>query len=494
MVKKMAKGTVFLMIAEVIFLGGGYLIHFGLARMMDPIEYGIYGIILALLSIIIIFLENGVPQSVSKNVAAGKDFQTIKMEGMKAQAFFLIIIFAIYFLSAPFLAEILGDQGLTPYIQLSALILPIRAIYLVFQGLLDGKREFKKHAGLRTSYSLSKMSFVLILVYLGLGIIGVIIGFIIASFIVLVMGSYFIIHIKEHKRVSKISWKELAIFSLPVILFSIMYTTLISVDVLFVKALIVAGEQTGYYTSSRLMASLPFYIFAALSFTLLPSIARSKAEKNLAQTREYISNSLRYYAMIIFPLIVFVIATAPNLLVFLFTPQYIAAGTSLRILSPGIAFLTGFYIMSFVLIGGGKQKTPMYILIGLVPLHAALNLILIPSMGIEGAALSTMVVGLIGLIVISIIVFKEFKTLMSPKSLANIAIGSGLVFIISMLLALQGFLLILLGISLFFAYIGFLYLIKEIKKEDIDIIKNVLTTFTRSKGRLSNEGYKRRRL
>ena len=57
---KLAKGTFFLMISQIIFLGSGYIIHFGLARIVSPAEYGRFGIILSLLMISQIFLNMGI--------------------------------------------------------------------------------------------------------------------------------------------------------------------------------------------------------------------------------------------------------------------------------------------------------------------------------------------------------------------------------------------------------------------------------------------------
>jgi stage V sporulation protein B len=474
MVKKMAKGTAFLMIGEAIFIVTGYLVHFGLTRLMEPEVYGIFGVILSLLAIVQIFLQNGIPQAVSRFTAAGRNIISVKNEGIKAQILFTLVIFTVYFLSAPQIAALLGDRDLTPYIRLSALILPIRAIYMVLQGLLDGTREFKKHAVLRGAYSLTKMFSVLALVYLGFGIGGVIFGYIFASALVLALGWPVVHRLKWKEEGTKATWKELAMFSLPVIIFSIMFTAVLNLDILFVKSLIEAGEQTGFYSSSWMLGRLPFFIFLALSFTLIPSIARSQAEKDIDQTRSYISTSMRYYAMSIAPLALFVMATSSNLLSFLFTPEYQVAGNSLRILIFGVAFLAGFYILSFVCIGGGKPKIPMYIVLGLVPLTASLCLIFIPYIGIEGAAISTTITGMIGLTVISIIVFKEYKALIPLKSFIKIMMGSGIIYLISILLALEGFLLLFSGVVLFLVYLGFLYMIKEIKKEDIDIVKNVL--------------------
>jgi PST family polysaccharide transporter len=401
MTGKMAKGTFWLMVAMIVFMVSGYAIHFGLARVVTPEEYGIYGIVLSILAITQIFLENGVLQSVSKFVAEGRDIKEVRKAGIKTQLLFLSIIFPVYFFSAPFIAKLLGDPSLTIYIRLSSFLIPMRAIHVVQLGLLEGTKEFGKDAGIRAFYDIIRVAAVFLFVYLGFKIIGVIYGFILASMCILIIGWYYVKNLRTQGE-KKLKWRDIASFSLPIIVFAVVYTAIMNIDILFVKSLITGSEYTGYYTSAWAIARVPFYIFSALFFTIVPSISRSRAEDNLEQTQDYISHSLRYYSMIVIPIAFLTLATAPALLSFLFTPEYGVAGDTLRILIFGMSFFAAFIIMSMILIGAGKPFIPMVIGIILLPIDVILSYIFVLTWGPNGAALSLAIVALIGMCIVAV--------------------------------------------------------------------------------------------
>ena len=156
----MARGTIFLMVAQTIFLVGGYIIHFGLARMISVSAYGVFGVVISILNIMRIFLQNGVTQSVTKFVSEGRDINIVKKESMKIQIIFILLTFTVYFFSAPYLARILGDSDLTYYLRLSSLILPISAITIVYMGLINGVRQFKNYAFAEIFYNILRVMFV----------------------------------------------------------------------------------------------------------------------------------------------------------------------------------------------------------------------------------------------------------------------------------------------------------------------------------------------
>ena len=112
----MAKGTLYFMIAQVIFLMSGYVIHFGVARMITPEEYGRLGVILAILMMTQIFLQKGIPDAVVKYISEGRDSRIVKKKALKVQLI-LSFIFTIVLISiAPIISNLLNDNELTNYI------------------------------------------------------------------------------------------------------------------------------------------------------------------------------------------------------------------------------------------------------------------------------------------------------------------------------------------------------------------------------------------
>jgi len=92
MPKSMAKGAAYLTVATIVFMLTGYAVHFGLARLLGPAMYGIYGVVLSLISITNIILTAGISQAVSKYISAGENAEIVKRTGLKIQAVFALLI------------------------------------------------------------------------------------------------------------------------------------------------------------------------------------------------------------------------------------------------------------------------------------------------------------------------------------------------------------------------------------------------------------------
>jgi len=136
--------------------------------------------------------------------------------------------------------------------------------------------------------------------------------------------------------------------------------------------------------------------------------------------------------------------------------------------------LTIFSLLSSVIAGSGKPKIPMIIIIISTIVSLMLNIFLVPLYGLNGAAIATTAACLLGLIISGFLVFKKFNALMDLKSFLKILVGSLIISFLGKIWASEGFLLIAEYIVLFLIYFAALFLFKEIKKTDIEIIKNII--------------------
>lgn len=483
--KVMGKGTVYLMFAQIIFLVSGYAIHFSLGRFLGPKEYGIFGVIITLLNIIDVFLIRGIRDTIPKFISQNKAYYgSIKKKSLIFQTFLSLSFVSIYFCLAEYLAIILNDITLTKYIRLSAFIIPFLCVYVVYIGILTGLREFKLQACSTIFRSTSKWIFVVILVWIGMGVTGGILGYIFASILALI----FIIFLhnkfaKANKTQDKLDFsiKRLISFAIPLVIFSGALTLLMNLDLLFVKALTESNIQTGFYTSALAISRAPYYVFFALSFTLLPSISKSTSTNNLPQTQEYISKSLRYLLMLILPLAFFVSGSAGEVIKLTYSSVYISAASPLSILIFGITFITIFYILATIITGSGNPRVSMAMALSLVPIDIALNLLLIPEYGLEGAATATTITCLIGLIIGAIYVKMKFGMLMCGISFSKILIGSSVLFIIPQFFIVSGLLFIVYAIGMFGVYFLILLAFKELKEEDKEFISRMLPDSIRNR-------------
>src|SRR5258706_13148903 len=106
----LAHGAIYLTFSSVIFLISGYVINIWLGRYLGAEIFGIFGIIISLVTVINLTQTAGLPQAVSKYIASHAE----KTEAIYKAGFFLQIISTgvvsvLFFLFSSMLANLFKD-------------------------------------------------------------------------------------------------------------------------------------------------------------------------------------------------------------------------------------------------------------------------------------------------------------------------------------------------------------------------------------------------
>jgi stage V sporulation protein B len=470
----MGRGTLYLMAANGIFLVSGYIIHFGLGRYLGPEAYGLFGVVLYLMTTVNLFLTSGFPQSASKYIAEDNArLGSIMSHSFKIQGLLSLVIFAVYLGLAGVIANLLNDADLVPYIRISAFVIPAYAIFSIYSaGYLNGLRQFGMQAKTLIGTSIAKIVGVIALVWVGLSVNGAILGYLFGVLIGLLLAWKYLRPIERGNK--DFEWAKLIKFGIPATLFAVMLLLLMSIDLFAVKAITVGDIDAGLYTSATTIARLPYFLFAGLALTLLPSISRSTAIGDVKLTSTYISQSLRYMLILLIPGILIISATSAGLITLVYSSRYIEAAQPLSVLVFGLGLIAVFNVLCNMIIGSGKPSLALGIAFPLVLIDIALNIALIPRYGLLGAAIATTVTGFIGMVAAAAYVLWRFKTLVPAKSLLKICVASAVIYAIAINISLSPFLLPLLYIGLFTLYLGLLVVMKELKKEDAETFKRII--------------------
>ena len=471
----LGRGTLYFTIAQVMFLASGYVIHAGLGRILGPASYGIFGVVIYLVSLPQNLLNTGIPLAASKYIAEDNSrAKTVMHKTTKLQLVSSLIVFWVYFLLAGAFSNLLKSPSLCNYIKISAFIIPVSAFYSLYTNFLNGFRWYDKQALVLIISSMTKVIGVFMLVLLGLRLYGAILGYLMGPLAGLTVGWYFLKG-KERKNKNRFRYKKIINFAIPVIVFSITINFLISADLFFVKAILMDNIQAGYYTAASMLSRVPFYIFSVLGSALFPAISRSTALRDIEQTQNYIINSIRYLLMFLIPTIVVFSATSNNLINLCYSLKYLPASTSLSILFLGFGFFTVFSIFANIITASGKPKTAMLAVFLLLPICIILNTILIPRYHLEGAALATTITSFLGSCITGGYVFIYFKVLINKVSLAKICGVSIIIYFMAILCGSASPLLLpLLYVMLLLVYFIMLFLIKELRREDLKTFKKII--------------------
>jgi stage V sporulation protein B len=474
MKKVMGVGTVYLMFAKVIFVIANYGVHIGLARYLGPESYGIFGILMSLYLINSVFLNNGIPKAVSKIMAESrkKAFALFRV-AIKLQ-FILSLFFAIGFiLFAPLIALILKDNSLIHYIMfLGIMVIPISITSLYTEGYFNGLRMFKHQALVQSTHSILRVILVFLFVFFGFKIWGALFGYFLSVTLSVVMCRLMVK--KKDIIKTKINSKPIIKFALPLTIASLAFTLMRNVNVLFIKSLLGENILVGLYTAAATLSSAPYMIFTALPLALMPSISMSVAAKSINLTRRYISESLRYMLLFLLPITVIVAATSKELITLFYSSTYASAAPVLSILIFSSIFLSLFATLVAVIVGSGKPKLYLIIILISIILLSILNIIAIPIFGIAGAAIALSLTSLLALSSLAVYIYLKYKVLIKIKSFIRILIASIIIFIITYFWHYSGILLLISYAVLMIIYFVMLFVMREINQEDFDLFKRSL--------------------
>jgi stage V sporulation protein B len=463
------KGTMLLSLSSLVMLFSGYAIHIGLGRFLGPDQYGDYGVVIALWSCVNLVLTTGLPQAVSQSIASNeKQSESVLKSALILQAIALVSITVVYYFMAEPLAKLLNDISLKPLIQLTAFIFPLNAIYSLFLGYYNGLHAFKKQAIIDIVYGLSKVIFILSLVFI-FKLNGAIFGFIIAALCATLVSFHFPKNVDYY-----FSFKKLIIFSIPLIGFTIFLTLYQTLDLLFVKAFIHDGQAAGYYTASQNIAKIPLYVLSALAGIVFPSIAKNISEKREDKNKRLIQQSTRFILALLLPMVILLAATSYNLVSLLYSNEYLPAGSSLSVLVFGIGFLTIFTIQSNIISGAGLPWLA-FVISGIgIAVTTITCIVLIPKFALQGAALGTTFGSFVATVLSSGFIYYRFNTLVPIKDVLKIILATCIVGFIAMVIPIPSLVLPIWYIILFAVYLFILWKCKEITSEDIALVKAVL--------------------
>lgn len=476
------KSVFWLTVAEIIYNLSGYIIHSGVGRILGPAEYGRYGLVVTLTTMVVVLIGNGIPTAMTKYLS--EFFETnpgmilaIKKQALRAQLILMGAVTIIFFLAAPLISMALKDTSLIPLFRISAFIIPAFAAASFYFYYYTGIHKFNLQAGLKITRSLARIIFIIGLAYF-FKVSGSVAGYIVAPLLV-----FLVAWLIDKLQVSReyfgatnesFDWRKLLSYAWPITLFMLFYEILISLDLYFVKAIMQSDYLTGIYNGSLTIGRIPYYLFYALTIVLLPTISQTTSQNNTSETRKIISQSLRFMIILLLPVIVLMFVYATPIVNLFYGSEYLDAVLPMQVLILGMGFLTIFYVMSFVFSGAGLVKLPMYIALSGMILNAGLNYILIKMYGIIGSAAATSITSVIIVLILLFFIHRHFQGLIKFFNFAKMLAAAVAMYAVSLFLPAQNLMFLFWSIILTAIYFTILYILQEIKKEDLDLLKKLI--------------------
>ena len=498
MANKLVRGSLIILIGNIIFRIGGYIYRFLMAILLGPTAYGILGITLPFQGIFQTLSAGGLPPAIAKYVA---EYEAVDEKDMARQTIytalkimvFLGLFFGVLmiFVVAPYLAYgYLGKPEALIPLQIVGLITPFSVIVGAFRGAFQGVYKMEYIVYTRAVEQLGMILFATAFVLIGLSTVGALWGTVL-GYSLSVVAAVYIFKYHMGKLIPKASddfvftrRDELKLagtlvkFSIPVIITAIAEMLIYNICTI-VMGKFLTFDDIGFFAAADPIARLPLIIYVSIATTILPASSEAFKLKDIDMLQKYVSEAYKFSLLFVVPMCVgLALFAAPTLRVLYFkNPAYVAGASALAILSLGMTFYSIFAISTSIVQGIGNPRIPMYILVGGAIVTGILNWVMVPTLGIAGGALATSVACFLMMVPCVYFVFRLTKTKAPVGSIAKILIASAIMGAVAYIIP-KTTLFLFPGIFLcIVVYFFALILVKFFQKDDIASLRAFSSKF-----------------
>ena len=361
-----------------------------IARLLGPEKQGQYTLIILLPTILYTFLNSGISISTVYFVGIKKySDQEIYFTNLffsLALSFFSMVIglLVTVFFSDYFFANI--PIQLLLY---ALLIVPMIYLQKILQSFLHSKEDFLNLNFVVILNQLGLLFFSLLFVwYLNLSVLGAVISFACTQLLMVIV-SYSIIQKKYEFGFSLTSslpyLKDSLIFGLKGHISNILTFLSYRIDV-FLIAYLLDDLSVGIYSIAVLLVERIWLIPQAVSSVLFARVSNLKTEIEKTNFTAFASRNALFLTFLSGSVLALI---SPWLIQFLFGNEFNGSVIPFLYMIPGVVLFALSKILANDFVGRGRPEINSFIAFFVAILNIILNILLIPSFGIKGAAITT---------------------------------------------------------------------------------------------------------
>jgi len=365
-----------------------------MARFLGPEGLGLFSMVTMIAGIITLIAGLGFNSAIIKYTAQHKDdrnkLSAIVSSGIVTMAILGVFASIALFVLTNTLADVFNMPSLSFLLKIYAGVFPFSLIFGVLLALFNGLREMKHLTFIDILNKIMIFSFTLILLFLGFGVIGALIGDMLALFIVVIIAATTMKKFVNFKIYDfKGNTKMLTAFGSRMMGANSINLIQNQADSLLIGYFLTASDL-GYYTAAVSLSRFFWRVPLSIQMITYPATSEYWAKGKYDSLNKMIDKSMKYSACILLPVGLAVWFFAKDIVTFLFGNRFIYAVLPLQIL------LIGTVIRGSIAqpIGGSlaaidRPDLNLKISAFMMAINAALNIILIPQIGIVGAAIAT---------------------------------------------------------------------------------------------------------
>jgi len=375
--------------------------------------------------------------------------------------------------------------GTTEY----SILIILSCLEAFFINLITSYKSGLSALGLFGKMALSTIVYIVIsrgiaigLALLDFGILGVVIGYVIGSFVGAIAAISFV-RGKFPNPENKFPAKPLILFSFPLFLSSLFSFIISQVDVVIIASMTSDYGIVGVYSIAVKSLLALNIVWLPIMITIFPLISSKFGLQKPESVSNVVKMASRYLSFTTIPCCLMLVVIAPTALEVFYGPQYVSGASALAILAFSTILLSFYTLLTTVLTAIGKTNYVLRINIISAFSSVALLIGLVPLFDLIGAASSRLIAYTLSLIVTLYITRKFLKIKLDNVALWKSTVASVMTipFLFLLEYTLKEFSAIqVLVVEILIAgliYLASLYLLKALNRKDFDLLRQSFPKF-----------------
>lgn len=384
-----------------------------------------------------------------------------------------LIISVIFIIFADFIAGALFN-GATAIVRVTGLIILVQSLDTVFLTLFRVFQQVKRYSLFMIANSYGQIGLIAYLVLNGHGILSVVLA-VLSIQVLLLFILFFIVKAQIGiKRPHFRRMKEYFNYGMPTIPMSMASWVTTSSD-RYVIAYFLGATSVGTYSAAYVLGSIPFMVAGVLGFVLPPPLFKLYDEGRISEVKTHLSYSLKYLLALAIPFVFGAAMLAEPVLRLFSTAEIASEGYPiLPLVALSILFVCANSVICLILGLVKKMKLVGAIYIVAAAVNLGLNILVVPYLGILGAAITTLISYSLVLGLTTYYSFKELRFSIDwrfiIKSLVASAIMSSVIWLMHPQSSLATIITVVVGVAV---YGVALLLLKGVSKEEFKFFKQL---------------------
>jgi O-antigen/teichoic acid export membrane protein len=421
-----------------------------IAKMMGDDLYGLYGIVLNVPNIIVIFRDWGINSAMVRYTAQYRaedrtpEIRSIFFSGILFEIIVGIILSVVSFTISGYLAtDIYNRPEIASLLQLASITILTSGLITAATAAFTGIEKMEYNSIMLICQSVIKTFLVIVLVALGFGTSGAVVGYTVGTVVAGTIGLAFTLVIFKKlpkpftfKLEIREYIKEMLKFGLPLSVAAIVGSFLAQFYIFLLPIYYIGDNSTlgNYYIAMNFVVLISFFAIPVTSM-LFPAFSKLDAHRENATLKNVFQFSIKYASLLVVPVATLVMSLAEPAVTTLFGDAYALAPLFLAGLSINYLF-TAFGSLSISNLINSQGQTNFQLKLNLLTaaIGFPMGYLLIMQFGVIGLIATSLIAGLPSLIISIVWVKKKYNFTIDWNSSARILTSSAIAAVLTYLL------------------------------------------------------------